>query len=393
MMRPSDAELRIRLASELSSYLNGKAAAPAATPVSGNAEISAPGRGSGVSEDMLFVSANHIRPGFDPTPSVNRYEPVTDSKVEQYGQALLDGANLLQIPDTHLAAAMDFASKRFQKQVLVSEGDRVLNARYSDQQDSDKVYFVSHTPSDWGSPDQDYHALMSNEIAFLFGLPAGHMRAANSGTDMSTLFILSQSIQDAVVGDMRELEDDPATGIYDPLATFNRDDASLVPPHVIGNLAAMAVFDWVVGIDRISSNLLVAVDRKGNAHLVPITSGLAMANTAEAGAGFGGAFIESLKESSYLAAMLLEIKLQRTSVDEVASSIMAFITRAAGLDFDRIESRFDEDILKLYVPSVDSPAYKVYGGFLAGVQERAEGLAAYKPMKASLAGLIQEMIR
>jgi hypothetical protein len=394
MMRPSDAESRIRLASELSSYLSGKVA-PAATPVSGSAEISEPGRGSGVSEDMLFVSANHIRTGFDPTPSVNRYEPVTDSKVEQYGQALTDGASLLQIPNTHLMAAMDFASNRFDKQVLVSEGDRLLTMRYTDNQDSGKVYFISHTPSEWGSHDEDYHALLSNEIAFLMGLPVGYMRPANAGTNTDTLFILSQSVQDAVVGEMSEIVDDPDTGGYDPLATFDRDEAyaKQVPAHVIENLAAMVVFDWVVGIDRLPFNMLVVVDRKGSAHIVPITSRLAMTEVSDIIEGFGGAFVDSFKSSPYMAALVHEVKMQRASVDGIVSSIMAFVDRAAGLDFDKLESRFDEEILKLYVPSVDSQAYKVYGGFLAGVQERSEGLRAYTPLRDSLVETIQEMVR
>lgn len=394
MMRPSDAESRIRLASELSGYLSSKVtdgSAPAAAPDPGPAGNSEPGRGGGL-EAMVAVSANHLRAGFDPTPSVNRYEPVTDSKIEEYGLALLDGAPLSRVPDTHLMGAMDFASERFDKQVLVSEGDRELTLRYIDRRDSDKNYFVSHTPTDWGYPDQDYHSLIANEVAFLMGLPAPYMRPANAGTDNDTLFVLSQSVQDAVVGDMRELEVDVQDGTYDPVATFEVDDPSRVPEHVVDNVATMAVFDWVVGVDRIAPNMLVVQDRNGKAHLLPLANGDALVGVSAVWDGFGGEFIKSLKSSGYLALLANEVKAQRASVDGAVDSIMGAIQRASKLDFDALERRFDESIMKLYVPSSESSAYSVYGGFIPAIQDRAEALSEFKPMRDNLKSAIQEMV-
>lgn len=392
MMRPSDAESRIRLASELSGYLKSKVvdgSAPAATPETGLAGNSEPARGSGL-ESMLAVSANHLRAGFDPTPSVNRYEPVTDSKIEEYGQALLDGGPLGQVPDTHLMGALEFAKQRFDKQVLVSQGDRELTVRYIDRLDGDKNYFVSHSPVEWSNPDQDYHSLIANEVAFLLGLPAPYMRPANAGTDSETLFVLTQSIQDAVVGDMRELDADVQDGSYDPIATFEVADSSGVPEHVLNNVATMAVFDWVVGIDRITANMLVVQDRDGKAHLVPIDNRRAMAGVTSAEQGFGAEFIK--KSSGYLALIANEVQAQRASVDGAVDAVMGAIQRASEMDFDMLEQRFDENIMKLYVPSAESAAYNVYGGFIPAVQDRAEALAEFKPMRDNLKSAIQEMV-
>ena len=394
MMRPSDAESRIRLASELSGYLNSKvdgSSTPAATPETGLAENSDPGRGSGL-EAMVAVSANHLRPGFNPTPSVNRYETVTDSKIEDYGLALLDGAPIGQVPDSHLMGALNFASERFDKQVLVSKGDRELTARYVDRRDEDKAYFVSHSPAEWGYLDQDYHSLIANEVAFLLGLPASSMRPANAGTDSDTLFVLTQSIQDAVVGDMRELEVDSSDGTYDPVATFEVDETSRVPEHLVDNVATMIVFDWRTGIDRISTNMLVVQDRKGKAHLVPIDNRQALTGVTSADQGFGGNFVKKLKSGSYLKLLANEVLAQRASVDGATDAIMNAIRRANELDFDMLEKRFDENIMKLYVPSPESPAYMVYGGFIPAVQDRAEALSAYVPMRDSLKSAIQEMV-
>ena len=394
MMRPSDAESRIRLASELSDYLKSKvdgSSTPAATPETGIAGNSDPGRGSGL-EAMVAVSANHLRAGFNPTPSVNRYEPVTDSKIEEYGMALLDGAPLSQIPDTHLMGAMEFASERFDKQVLVSKEGRELTVRYTDQRDGDKAYFVSHSPAEWSTPDQDYHSLIANEVAFLLGLPAAYMRPANAGTDSDTLFVLSQSIQDAVVGDMRELEVDVQDGRYDPIATFEARDSSAVPEHVLNNVATMAVFDWVVGIDRITTNMLVVQDSDGKAHLVPIDNRRAMAAVTSAEQGFGGEFVKKMKSSGYLALLANEVQAQRASVDGAVDAVMNAIQRASKMDFDMLEQRFDENIMKLYVPSPDSSAYIVYGGFIPAVQDRAESLAKFQPMRDNIKSAIQEMV-
>lgn len=394
MMRPSDAESRIRLASELSGYLKSKVAdssAPAATPETGLAGNSEPARGSGL-ESMLSVSANHLRVGFDPTPSVNRYEPVTDSKIEEYGMALLDGAPLGRIPDTHLMGAMEFAKERFDKQVLVEQGDRELTVRYVDRRDGGKTYFVSHSPAEWSSPDQDYHSLIANEVAFLLGLPASAMRPANAGVDSDTLFVLTQSIQDAVVGDMREIEVDPQDGSYDPVATFEAADSSGVPEHVVNNIATMAVFDWVTGIDRIATNMLVALDRDDKAHLLPIDNRRAMVDVSSAEQGFGGEFVKKLNTSGYLALLANEVQAKRVSVDGAVEAVMNAIQRASELDFDMVEQRFDENIMKLYVPSPESSAYVVYGGFIPAVQDRAESLAKFEPMRDYLKSAIQEMV-
>ena len=153
-------------------------------------------RGSGI-ESMVSVSANHLRAGFNPTPSVNRYEPVTDSKIEEYGMALLDGAPLGQIPDTHLMGAMEFAKERFDKQVLVEQGDRELTVRYVDRRDGDKAYFVSHSPAEWSNPDQDYHSLIANEVACWAFLPL-----YASGRALTATRCRSRD----VVGNMREVE-------------------------------------------------------------------------------------------------------------------------------------------------------------------------------------------
>jgi hypothetical protein len=394
MMRPSDAESRIRLASELSGYLKSKVtdgSAPAAAPETGLAGNSEPDRGSGL-EAMVAVSANHLRAGFDPTPSVNRYEPVTDSKIEEYGMALLDGAPLGQIPDTHLMGAMAFAKERFDKQVLVSQGDRELTVRYIDRRDGDKNYFVSHSPAEWSNPDQDYHSLIANEMAFLLGLPASYMRPANAGTDSDTLFVLTQSIQDAVVGDMREIDVDPQDSTYDPVSTFEADDTSGVPEHVVNNIATMAVFDWVTGIDRIATNMLVALDRDGKAHLLPIDNRRAMVDVSSAEQGFGGEFVKKLNTSGYLALLANEVQAKRVSVDGAVEALMNAIQRVSDLDFDMLEQRFDENIMKLYVPSPESSAYVVYGGFIPAVQDRAESLAKFKPMRDNLKSAIQEMV-
>ena len=394
MMRPSDAELRIRLASELSGYLKSKVtegSAPTATPETELAGNSETGRGSGI-ESMLSVSANHLRTGFDPTPSVNRYEPVTDSKIEEYGMALLDGAPLSRVPDTHLMGAMDFASDRFDKQVLVEQGARELIVRYVDRRDGDKAYFISHSPAEWSNPDQDYHSLIANEVAFLMGLPASAMRPANAGTDSDTLFVMTQSIQDAVVGDMREIDIDAQDGTYDPVATFEADDTSRVPEHVVDNIATMAVFDWVVGIDRIATNMLVALDRDGKAHLLPIDNRRAMVDVTSAEQGFGGEFVKKLNASGYLALLANEVQAQRVSVDGAVDAVMNAIQRASELDFDKLEKRFDENIMKLYVPSPDSSAYIVYGGFIPAVQDRAESLTKFEPMRDRLKSAIQEIV-
>jgi hypothetical protein len=394
MMRPSDAESRIRLASELSGYLNSKvdgSSTPAATPETGLAGNSDPGRGSGL-EAMVAVSANHLRAGFDPTPSINRYEPVTDSKIEEYGMALLDGAPIGQVPDSHLMGALEFASERFDKQLLVSKGDRELTVRYIDRRDDDKAYFISHSPAEWSGPDQDYHSLIANEVAFLLGLPAAYMRPANAGTDSDTLFVLTQSIQDAVVGDMRELEADVQDGTYDPVATFEADDPSGVPEHLLSNVATMAVFDWVTGINRITTNMLVVEDRSGKAHLVPIDNRRAMSDVTSAEQGFGNEFIKKLKSSGYLALMANEVQAQRASVDGAVDGVMDAIRRANDMDFDMLERRFDENIMKLYVPSPNSAAYVIYGGFIPAVQDRAESLARFQPMRDRLTSAIREMV-
>jgi hypothetical protein len=407
MMRPSDAQLRVKLASDLSKYFDSKAedagvvtpaaeggapegAAPNA-PGEAAAVASVPQQESGL-EAMIAVSANHLRPGFSPTPSVNRYESVTDSKIEEYGLALQDGAPLLQIPDTHLMGAVDYASDRFNKQVLVSDGSRELTRRYVDRSDDDKVYFVTHSPAEWAAPDQDYHALIANEIAFLLGLPASYMRPANAGTDTDTLFIFVQSIQDAVVGNMLELEDDQQDGTYDPVATFEVEDPAKVPEHVLDNVATMIVFDWIIGINRLTSNMLIALDRKERAHFVPIGNGLAMLDVVSADQGFGDKFINSLKASGYMAVLANEVKAQRASLDGAIEAVMAAVRRANDIDFDKLEQRFDEDIMKLYVPSAESNAYVVYGGFLPAVQERADSLSVYEPMSDMLASALRGLV-
>jgi hypothetical protein len=410
MMRPSDARLRVKLASDLSKYFDSKVEGPGvAAPAADGAvpEGAAPNAPEEASPDtavaaapqqetgleaMIAVSANHLRPGFNPTPSVHRYEPVTDSKIEEYGLALLDGADLLQIPDTHLMGAVDYASERFDKQILISDGSRELTRRYVDRRDKDKVYFVTHSPSDWSAPDQDYHALMANEVAFLLGLPASYMRPANAGTDGDTLFIFVQSIQDAVVGNMLELEEDPQDGTYDPVATFEVEDPAKVPEHVLDNVATMIVFDWVAGINRLTSNALIALDRKERAHFVPIGNGLAMVDFVSAEQGFGGKFIDSLKASGYLALLANEVKAQRASLDGAVEAVMSAIGRANDIDFDKLERRFDEDIMQLYVPSTESNAYVVYGGFVPAVQDRADSLAVYKPMKDALTSAIKGLV-
>ena len=218
------------------------------------------------------------------------------------------------------------------------------------------------------------------------------MRPANAGTDSDTLFVLTQSIQDAVVGNILEIDIDAQDGSYDPVATFEASDSSRVPAHVIDNVATLAVFDWLVGIDRISTNMLVAEDQDGKAHLVPIDNRRAMAGVTSAEQGFGNEFLKKLKSSGYLAVLANEVHARRASVDEVVAAIMGAIRRAKDLNFDTLEQRFDENIMKLYVPSPDSMAYTVYGGFIPAVQDRAESLSMFEPMTDRLKSEIQEMV-
>ena len=160
------------------------------------------------------------------------------------------------------------------------------------------------------------------------------------------------------MGDLRELDADVQDGSYDPIATFEAEDSSGVPEHVLSNIATMAVFDWVTGIDRITTNMLAATDQNGKVHLVPIDNRRAMAAVTSAEQGFGGEFIK--KSSGYLALLANEVQAQRASVDGAVESVMEAIKRAREMDFDMLEDRFDENIMKLYVPSVDS---SVCGGF------------------------------
>ena len=306
--------------------------------------------------------------------------------------ALLDGASISQVPDAHLLGAMEVASERFDKKVLFSEGDRDLRVLYVDNRDNDTAYFVYHTPSDFGTPDQDYHSLIANEVAFLMGLPAPYMRPANAGTDTDTLFVFTQSIRDAVIGDMSELATESIFGLYDPVETFGVSDSSKYPEHVVANVATLLVFDWVVGLDRSPTDLFVLLGLNGKAHLVPTTNSPCFVGVESVMDGQGDKFIENMMSSHYLYLLANEVKFKRSSVDQVVNAVLEAIQRASSLDFNTLERRFDESIMELYVPSAESPAYSIYGGFIPAVQSRSESLLGHKPIGTEVKSAIEEIV-